>query len=455
MNSPRFSLQAGSGWAGRRVLFLLTGSISAFKACHLLSAIAKAGAEVQVVASPWALRFIGAATLEGLSGRAVRSDLFEAGSMMDHIHLVRNQDLVIQAPATAHSLNRMAAGLADDLIGALFLAWDRTTPWHVFPAMNTQMLNHPATQRSLQVLQGWGVKPHLGGRGELACGEFGDGRLMEPDDMLSELERALASAAGHAERPVACAPSGPARNKPAGLSQLPSPPNAARPTQLRPVLITSGGTREPIDSVRAITNTSSGRTGAAIAEAFTEAGFAVHLLLAESAVRPRLAPSHERKFISFQDLRRELESLLGEHDYAAVIHAAAVSDFSVAAPASTKIESDRPMTLHLTPNPKLVDLIRPQFKSQTTKLVAFKLTSQATAQERTRAAAGLAARARPDWIVSNDLSQITADQHNTELLKVDRATGAVTTVDRANEKASLGELLVRVILKEEIRDSLS
>ncbi len=169
-----------------RVLFQLTGSIAAYKACHVISRLVQAGHEVQTVASRGALEFVGAATLEGLSGKPVFSDVFEAGRAMDHIHLARWADLAIVCPASASSINRLASGLADDVIGTLFLAYELgKKPYLLAPAMNHQMMAHPATRASLEKLSSWGVEVLETGRGNQACGETGEGRLLEPDELLA------------------------------------------------------------------------------------------------------------------------------------------------------------------------------------------------------------------------------------------------------------------------------
>jgi phosphopantothenoylcysteine decarboxylase/phosphopantothenate--cysteine ligase len=168
-----------------RLLFALSGSISCYKACHAISRLAQAGVEVQTVATAGALRFIGAATLEGLTGRAPFTDLWEKGRAMDHIDLARWADLALVCPASANTLNRLAGGLADDPVGALFLAWElQKKPWWVAPAMNTAMWVHPATTASVARLSGMGVRVLAPESGALACGEIGAGRLMEPETLV-------------------------------------------------------------------------------------------------------------------------------------------------------------------------------------------------------------------------------------------------------------------------------
>lgn len=171
-----------------RLLFLLTGSISCYKACFAISRLVQAGIEVRTVATPAALQFVGKATLEGLTGQPVFTDLWEPGRAMDHIDLARWADLALVAPATANTINRLAAGLADDPVGTLFLAWElNKKPWWIAPAMNVAMLNHSLTQASLQTLSGLGVRVLDTGSGALACGEEGAGRLLEPERLVTEV----------------------------------------------------------------------------------------------------------------------------------------------------------------------------------------------------------------------------------------------------------------------------
>ena len=174
------------------LLFLLSGSIACYKACAVISRLAQAGVTVQTVATPAALRFVGAATLEGLSGRPVFTDVFESGRALDHIELARAADLALVCPATANTINRLAGGLADDPVGALFLAWElKTKPWWIAPAMNARMWEHPATAGSLEKLKSWGVRVLDPIDGPHACGEGGPGRLAEPELIAREILVAL------------------------------------------------------------------------------------------------------------------------------------------------------------------------------------------------------------------------------------------------------------------------
>ncbi len=170
------------------ILFILSGSIACFKACHVISRLVQKGHHVRTVATEAALKFVGPATLEGLTREPVATDLFAAGGALDHITLARWADLTVVCPATANTLNRMAAGLADDLAGSLLLAHDWKKPLLVVPAMNPSMWTHPATVNAVETLRNWGVRFVAIGEGRTACGESGEGRLAEPEDIVATIE---------------------------------------------------------------------------------------------------------------------------------------------------------------------------------------------------------------------------------------------------------------------------
>lgn len=366
-----------------RILFMMTGSIAAYKAAHVLSRLKQSGHEVEVVATPSALQFIGEATIEGLTGRPVRSALFGTGVHMAHIDLIRWADLAIVCPATANTINRLASGAADDLLTTLFLAHDFKKPWLIAPAMNVSMYQHPLTQASLSKLQTLGCTVLGTETGSLACGEHGEGRLLEPEVILSTIETTLRK-----------------------CNTTEEPSTHSEKCKLH-VLVTSGGTSEPIDAVRAITNTSTGRTGALIVDRLLEEGHSVHFLTAENGERP-LASSPDLKietFVTFQELAAKLEATLGAKHFDTVIHAAAVADYSLVAPATQKIDSENEITLRLRKNPKLIDSIRRWSQNKDVRIVAFKLTA---GQDRIAKLRTLAAHAAPDWILANDIKTLPA-----------------------------------------------
>ena len=360
------------------ILFILSGSIAGYKACEVVSKLTQDGHRLRVVATASALHFVGAATLEGLTGEAVLSDLFESGRALEHIHLARWADATVVCPATANSLNRFAAGLADDLAGALFLAHDRTKPLLFAPAMNPTMWAHPTTQASVTKLQGWGLRFIPVGRGHTACGEEGEGRMAEPATIVAAIEAAL-----------------------------------AKPARRLRVLITSGGTAEPIDGVRFLSNFSTGRTGAGLAAHFLRRGHEVVLLRGRDSA-PAPPGCQEEVFFTFSDLDAALTRLLGGQSFDAILHAAAVSDFRVGAvivggmgrpPQAAKLDSRTPPLLKLEPNPKVVETLRTRSRHSAVQIVAFKLTQGAPPEVARSAIAGLFAAAGADLVVYNDLTE--------------------------------------------------
>lgn len=364
------------------ILVILTGSIAAAKACTAISALVQQGHRVRTVVTAAGLRFIGPATLEGLTGEPPQTDLFAPGTALEHIDLVRWADLVLVCPATAHSLNRFAAGLADDLAGALMLARERDRPLLIVPAMNPAMWSHPATQAAVARLQEWGARFVGPAQGRTACGEAGEGRMVEPDEILVAVAAAL-----------------------------------ARPVAAKRILVTSGATAERLDGVRVLTNTSTGRTGADLARHLAVAGHQVTLLRAASAPAAGSGVRDET-FVTFADLDAALDRLLGTVDFDVVIHASAVGDFGLGAmwvdgvehPAGgTKLDSGRKVLVELRPQPKLVDSLRERSRNPSLTVIAFKLTDGADPAAAQTAVATLFQRAGVDFVVHNDNTVRGAD----------------------------------------------
>ncbi len=381
-----------------KVLFLMTGSIACYKACHVISRLVQANCEVQVVASQSALQFIGAATLEGLSGKAPLVDMYASGNMMEHIHLMRWADLILVAPATANFINKTAQGFGDDFLSTLFLAHDFKRPFLVAPAMNSSMYTHPITQRSIQTLREMGIKILDTDSGILACGEEGLGRLIEPDLLTKKVLDTLKNSTPKIKSDTESV---------AGL------PKSATRTK---VLVTTGGTQEPIDTVRVLSNLSSGRTGIAIAEALVQMGFDVTLIQSHNSQKSKELPSSE-VFTSFKSLDDKIKRQLSENEFSHIIHTAAVSDYSVS---SIEIEGQKfnplevkkmssnaeTMSIHLTRNFKIVDRLKEYSKNKDIKVVAFKLTSDASEEQRLTAVDKLFENSNAALVVHNDLTEI-------------------------------------------------
>lgn len=366
-------------------LLLMSGSIACAKASALISAWVKEGHEVRVACTRSVPNFIGYATLEGFSGHPVLGDAFTPGQVMDHIHLARWADVIVAAPATSNVINKFAAGIADDAVTSLWqAAYGQDKPMFVVPAMNTHMWEYPATRASVRKLSDWGIQVLPTAQGDLACGEFGAGRMLEPEQILALIKPYL----------------------------------SGRTAQPLRILLTAGGTREPIDSVRYIGNHSSGRTAAALADALSERGHEVSYLGAVNALRP-LSACVQHSFASYQDLASELQVLLSSQHFDLVIQAAAVSDFSVdhiepagqAALTKAKLSSGDGITLHLKPNAKLLDQLRGWSANEDIRIIAFKLTDGADDAARALAIGRLLAQAGVHAVVHNDLGEIRDGRH--------------------------------------------
>jgi phosphopantothenoylcysteine decarboxylase/phosphopantothenate--cysteine ligase len=298
---------------GLRVLLGVSGGIAAYKAAELVRRLRERGAEVRVVMTESATRFITPLTLQALSGHPVRTALWDeaAEAAMSHIELARWAQQIVIAPASANTLARLAHGLADDLLSTVCLA--STAPLAVAPAMNHQMWAHPATQANIAILRTRGVTVLGPVSGDQACGETGPGRLLEPVDLLD----ALAD---------------------------------ARTPRVLPgvrVLITAGPTYEDLDPVRYLGNRSSGRMGFALARAAAAAGAEVTLIAGPSAL-PTSSGVNRVDVRSAADMALAVRAQI---DAAQVfIAAAAVADFAPASTAAHKIKkSGGSMTLRLVP----------------------------------------------------------------------------------------------------------
>ncbi len=393
----------------------MSGSIACYKACGLVSMLVKNGFEVKVAASNSALKFVGESTLEGLTGESVVSDLWEKGSAMEHIHLERWADLIIAAPASAHFINRIASGIGDDLLTTLFLAHEFKKPFLLAPAMNTAMYLNPVTQKSLEVLKGYGLKVLEAASGVLACGETGYGKLLEPDLLYQEILKALDNYA-------------------------PAHSNSVILKSSKNILVTAGGTREPLDDVRFLTNVSTGQTGEKIASVLADLGFNVTLDLAQSAsVKTKNTYSLQR-FDSFTHLSELLQTQLKEEKFDLVVHAAAVGDFSVEK-VEGKMSSQEDLTLKLKRNPKLVSQVKKWSQNKDLKLVAFKLTSNATEQQVSEKVGKILEEAHADLVVQNDiLSTRDRSNHRFQIFNRNKITHASGVEELVSEIVKAGVL---------------
>ncbi|MER3394687.1 MAG: bifunctional phosphopantothenoylcysteine decarboxylase/phosphopantothenate--cysteine ligase CoaBC [Microcella pacifica] len=279
----------------------ITGGIAAYKAVGVVRGLVLAGHDVHVIATESALRFVGRPTLEAISRNTVHTDLFEGVAEVRHVALGQRADLILIAPATAHTLASLAGGLAGDLLGTTVLA--SAAPVLLAPAMHTEMWDHSATQANVATLRARGLAFVGPATGQLTGTDSGAGRMSEPEEIVA---RAL---------------------------------DLLRPQDLegRRVLISAGGTREPLDPVRYLGNRSSGRQGVALAEAARSRGAAVTLVAAHLEV-----PAPAGVVVERVGTARELEASLRAHaaSHDTIIMAAAVADFRPRAVAEEKIKKD-------------------------------------------------------------------------------------------------------------------
>lgn len=359
--------------AEQRILLIIGGGIAAYKCLDLIRRLKERGARVRAILTPAAQQFVTPLSVGALTGERVFCELFDLTAEHDigHIRLSREADLVVVAPATADLLAKMAAGLADDLASTALLATDK--PVLAAPAMNPRMWAHPATRRNLATLRADGVAvvgPNAGAMAER--GEFGEGRMAEPMEILDAIARRLAEAGG-----------------------------AGRPLAGRRLLVTSGPTHEPIDPVRYIANRSSGKQGHAIAAAAARAGAEVVLV---SGPAEAADPAGVR-VIHVESAREMLDAVEAELPADAAVFAAAVADWRVAGAAEQKIKKDGggPPVLTLVENPDILATISRHPTLRPRLVVGFAAETQAVIAH----AEAKRARKGCDWIVANDVSPAT------------------------------------------------
>ena len=292
-----------------RILLGITGGIAAYKAAGLIRGLSELGHQVTVVPTENALRFIGKPTLESLSGHAIETDMYQDVAQVRHVELGQQADLILIAPATASFIARYAAGIADDLMLNAILA--SKAPVIVCPAMHTEMWQNEATQANVATLQSRGVKVMEPATGRLTGDDSGPGRLPETQDIIAFALHDLA-------------------------------------LKGKRVIVTAGGTREPIDSVRYIGNSSSGRMGIEIAKAARDAGALVHLIAANiDLALPKGIEVTRVGSVDELELAMDLECDI-------MIMAAAVSDFRVENPYLGKLKRSNGLNLELTPTKDLI-----------------------------------------------------------------------------------------------------
>lgn len=332
-----------------RIILGITGGIAAYKAAELLRQLMRQDIEVQVVMTGAACHFITPTTMQGLSGKPVFTDQWDASvpNNMAHINLSRASDAIVIAPASADFIAKLAHGLADDLLSALCLA--RNCPLIIAPAMNREMWLNAATQRNIRQLLADGVQVLGPDSGEQACGEEGLGRMLEAVELARDVLALLRNA------PYTPVPAHRLTVPASGTKEIASPSTVqSLPKKLsgKTILITAGPTYEAIDAVRGITNRSSGKMGYAIAQAALELGAKVVLVSGPTA----LAKPQGVQCVDVQSAEQMFEAVkqhVGNCDI--FIGVAAVADYRVAQASAQKIKKSADhLTLELVPNPDII-----------------------------------------------------------------------------------------------------
>ena len=350
----------------KRILLIIGGGIAAYKSLSLIRLLRGAGAAVTPVLTRAGAEFVTPLSVAALAGEKVYTDLFDLTdeAEMGHIQLSRSADLIVVAPATADLMAKMATGRADDLASTLLLATD--TPVLIAPAMNVRMWQHPATVRNLAQLRADGVAVIGPNDGDMACGEYGPGRLSEPDQIMAAITAKL----------------------------------SAGPLVGKHIIVTSGPTHEPIDPVRYIANRSSGAQGTAIAAALRDLGADVSFITGPAQVPPPFGV----RVIAVQTAQQMADAVAAALPADAAIMAAAVADWRVAHASDQKMKKDKggTPTLDFVENPDIL-AITSKSPHRPKLVIGFAAETQNVAEY----ARAKRLRKGCDWIVANDVSAET------------------------------------------------
>ncbi|MFK7797894.1 MAG: bifunctional phosphopantothenoylcysteine decarboxylase/phosphopantothenate--cysteine ligase CoaBC [Aureispira sp.] len=394
--------------SGKKILVAISGSIAAYKMAFFVRLLIKADAEVKVVMTPSAQDFITPLTLSTLSKNEVWSDVHSGEGWNNHVDLGLWADALLVAPATANTLAKMANGLCDNLLLAVYLS--SRCPVFVAPAMDLDMWIHPATQYNVHRLQGFGNHVLPPEEGELASGLVGKGRMAEPETMFKHLEQFFAA-------------------------------QEVQPLKGKQVLITSGATQESIDPVRFISNHSTGRMGAALASEMAQAGAQVTLVSAKNALLPQAHPNiNIVPIVSANDLHQAAAQHFPNADI--TILAAAVADYTPEQRAPNKIKKKTgPLVLTLK---RTVDVAATlgQQKNAHQLLIGFALETTNALEN----AVGKLQRKNFDAIVLNDLSDAGAGfGHTTNKVTIIEANGQQTSYPLKSKQAVAQDITHKII----------
>lgn len=399
---------------GKKIIIGVSGSIAAYKAALLTRLLIKAGAEVRILMTPSAMTFITPLTLSTLSKNAVLSEVSSESGWNNHVELGLWADALVIAPATANTLAKLASGICDTILAAVYLS--ARCPVFIAPAMDVDMWHHPATQENIRRLQAFGNRLIPVGVGELASGLTGEGRMAEPEEIVQQLETFFAPDTILAGKTV---------------------------------LLTAGPTFEPIDPVRFIGNRSSGKMGIALAEEATRRGAQVTLILGPTHLR---APEATFKVIRVETAQQMYDAALGHFESCDVaIFAAAVADFRPVSAASKKIKKqagNQGLTLELTETPDIAAALGAR-KRAGQIMVGFALETN----DETQNAFSKLQRKRFDFIVLNSLNDAGAGfQHDTNKISILRQDNSVRDFELKPKLAVAADILdeVEAALKQAV-----
>ena len=395
-----------------RVVLGVTGGIAAYKATGIIRLLTESGHDVKVIPTANALRFIGATTLEALSHNSVDPDLYTDVESVKHVELGQSADLVIVAPATASFIARMASGLADDLLMNTLLA--TKAPILVAPAMHTEMWQNPATVANVELLRSRGIEVLDPAVGRLTGADSGPGRLPEPEEIVSAALR------------------------------LAAPQDLAG----KRIMITAGGTQEPIDPVRYLGNHSSGKQGIALADEASKRG-ALVTLIAANVSEPVPALHEVIRVATAAELSAAIDSKLNEVE--AVVMAAAVADFRVEAAAQTKLkrsEIGEEISLKLVANPDILAGLVSRIESEKLQIVSvgFAAETASSANDLQRLAEHKLESKGCDILVANNVSNGAVFGSDENSVLVLTKHGSVTS--REGSKRTIAAHILDIISQE-------
>ncbi|RKN86628.1 bifunctional phosphopantothenoylcysteine decarboxylase/phosphopantothenate--cysteine ligase CoaBC [Paenibacillus ginsengarvi] len=386
---------------GKTIVLGVTGGIACYKAAALCSKLTQAGADVRVIMTVSATKFVAPLTFQTLSRHDVAIDTFDEkdASVVSHINLADSADLVVIAPATANIIAKLAHGIADDMLSTTLLATE--APIFIAPAMNVHMYAHPAVADNMRLLRERGVQFIEPGVGQLACGYVGKGRLAEPEEIAAEIERFF---------------------------------DAPKPLAGKKVLVTAGGTVERIDPVRYITNDSSGKMGFAIAEEAKEMGAHVTVVAANTSAAVPAGVGVVR-VESTQNMLDAVLARFAETDI--VIKAAAPADYRPAHRSEQKIKKkDETMTLELVKNPDIIETLGKLKTNQ------FTIGFAAETNDGERYAMEKLNKKNCDLLVLNDVTMAGAGfGTDTNIVKIFDAGGLVVSLPQLSKREVARRLL--------------